>query len=156
LLRWRDKQMRGDDNMGFFDFFRKNEKATKLDPESRVMVGFNDEKIWCTCPGAPDQAMLWTELIVVAIETTDEGPFAPDVFWVLGAKDKTVIYPGGATGDQEMLKRLQLLPGFNNEAVIAAAGCTDNNVFVCWEKGPRQPSGDGQATECSPHSKIHP
>ncbi len=120
--------------MGFFSFFNKKEKPTKLYPESKVVIEFDYEKIWCIWPGTPDQTMLWSELIGVAIKTTDEGPFAPDVFWILGAKDKVVMYPGGATGEQEMLSRLQELPNFNNESVISAACCTDNNVFICWEK----------------------
>jgi hypothetical protein len=132
--------------MGFFDFFKKKEKRrekekenlTKLNPESQVVIKFDDEKIWCTWPGAPDQSMLWSELIGVAIKTTDEGPFAPDVFWILGAKDKVVMYPGGATGEHEILSRLQKLPNFNNESVISAAGCTDNSVFICWEKDTQQ------------------
>jgi hypothetical protein len=130
--------------MGFFSFFRKKEKPAKPDPESRVIIEFDDERIWCTRPGSPEQTMLWTELIGVAIKTTDEGPFAPDVFWVLGAKDKVVMYPGGATGEQEMLTRLQKLPSFNNEAVIEAAGCTDNKLFVCWEKDSHRTATDGQ------------
>lgn len=130
--------------MGFFSFFRKKERTVNLNPESQVIIKFDDDRIWCIWPGAPEQSMLWTELIGVAIKTSDEGPFAPDVFWVLGAKDKVVMYPGGATGEQEMLSRLQKLPNFNNEAVIAAAGSTDNNVFVCWEKDTQQSAPDGR------------
>jgi len=128
--------------MGFFNFFKKKENPLKLDPEFRVNVGFDDERIWCSCPGELDQALLWTELTGVAIKTTDEGPFAPDVFWILGAKDKVLVFPGGATGEQEMLSRLQQLPDFNNQAVISAAACADNNVFVCWEKATQQAVAD--------------
>lgn len=120
--------------MGFFSFFRKKERTTKLNPESQVIIQFDDERIWCIWPGEPEQTVLWTDLVGVAIKTTDDGPFAPDVFWVISAKDNVLLYPGGATGEQEILRRLQELPNFNNEAVIAAAGCTDNNVFVCWKK----------------------
>jgi len=34
----------------------------------------------------------------------------------------------------ELLVRLQQLPGFNNEAVIKAMGSTTHNKFVCWKR----------------------
>jgi len=40
--------------MGFFSLFRKKEKPTKLEPESRVIVGFDSDRIWCVWPGEPE------------------------------------------------------------------------------------------------------
>jgi hypothetical protein len=42
------------------------------------------------------------------------------------------IIPQGATGDAELLARLQRLDGFDNLAVIEAMASTDNWRFVCW------------------------
>jgi len=108
-------------------------------PEAVVQVGFDEDRVWCKWPDRAEESLLWSELIGVAIETTDEGPFSADVFWILGAKDSTIVFPGGATGEQELLRRLQELPNFNNEAVISAAACADNNVFLCWQKDPEPP-----------------
>ena len=34
----------------------------------------------------------------------------------------------------ELLSRLQQLPGFDNEAVIKAMGSTNNAKFLCWKR----------------------
>ncbi len=107
-------------------------------PESLFVVGFDAERFWCTYPGKGEQSLLWSELIGVAVETTDEGPLVPDVFFILGAKEGTLVFPQGATGDEEMLRRLQELPGFNNSALFEAMTCTDNKTFICWERRPEQ------------------
>jgi len=35
----------------------------------------------------------------------------------------------------KVLERLQALPGFDDEAVIRAMGCTDNELFEVWSCG---------------------
>lgn len=62
----------------------------------------------------------------VEILTTDQGPFRPDVFWVLHGSETSCVGPQGATGERELLDRLQKLPGFRNEAVIKAMPSTEN------------------------------
>ncbi len=72
------------------------------------------------------------------IETTDEGPFVPDVFWLLLTKDMSsgCIIPQGAAGENKLLEAMQKrLSGFNNEALIEAMGSTDNGRFLIWERG---------------------
>lgn len=100
--------------------------------ESKVVVEFDDVRVWCRAPDSPAESIAWSELESVAVRTTDAGPFAADFFWVLRAgAGRTVVIPGGATGAQEPLRRLQELPEFDNEAVIAAAASTDHRVFEC-------------------------
>lgn len=122
--------------MSIFSFLRRKPKQTKLIPESLFVVGFDTERVWCSYPANGEQSLQWSELIRVAVQTTDEGPLSPDVFFILGAKEGTLIFPQGAIGEAEMLHQLQKLPGFNNEALIEAMGCTDNKTFICWEKRP--------------------
>jgi hypothetical protein len=120
--------------MGLLSFLRRIFKGNgKLYPESLTQVGYDSERIWVKHPNQEEESILWDDLIGVAIKTTDEGPYNPDVFWILGTKDKTLIYPGGATGESEMIERLQKLPNFDNEAVISAMGSVHNNTFICWE-----------------------
>ncbi len=117
--------------------------------ESKVVVGFDDERVWRRAPNSPEESVRWSELESVVIQTTDAGPFTADFFWVLRAgAGRTVVFPGGATGAQEILRRLQELPGFDNEAVIAAAGSTDNRVFECWQR-----DAGGSAGASSPPSE---
>ena len=75
-------------------------------------------------------------LDAVVVETNDTGPWDADVLWLLfgaGGSSGCVI-PQGATGERELLGRLQSLPGFDNERLIAAMSCTDNQQFVCWRR----------------------
>ena len=80
------------------------------------------------------QSVRWDDLQEVGILTTDDGPAAEDVHWILlGASGRCAV-PGGAKGMNELLVRLQQLPGFNNEAVNKAMGSTTHNNFVCWKR----------------------
>jgi hypothetical protein len=38
------------------------------------------------------------------------------------------------TGDRHLLERLQVLSGFDNDAVIAAMSSTSARRFLCWER----------------------
>ena len=70
----------------------------------------------------------------VVIVTTDDGPFADDVFWVLRCGDREEVIPDGSPASANLLETLQKLPGFDNEAVIKAMMCTDNARFVVWRR----------------------
>ena len=73
-----------------------------------------------------------SELEQVRVMTTDDGPYAEDVFFVLiGAAQTGCVVPQGAMPDQ-LLERLQQLPGFDNAALIQAMSSTDNAEFICW------------------------
>ena len=80
------------------------------------------------------QSVRWDELEEVAIVTTDCGPFLDDVFWMLCGKNRGCVVPSESLGTNELIERLQKLPGFDNHAVIQAMGSTDNARFVCWTR----------------------
>lgn len=81
------------------------------------------------------QQIRWSDLHEVGIVTTDEGPFVEDVFFMLLSEDREgCAIPQSAEGMDELLTRLQALPGFDNNAVIEAMGCTSNSNFRLWEK----------------------
>ena len=103
-------------------------------PESLVVVRVNDEEVVCERPDGKTERVRWADLQGVEVITTDDGPFAPDVFWVLHGTTGGCAVPQGATGDRELLERLQRLPGFDNDAFIRAMGCTENARFACWQK----------------------
>ncbi len=135
--------------MGLLDWLvRRALRRSRLE-ESKVVVAFDEERVWCRSPDSPEVSIAWSELERVVIRTTDAGPFAADFFWVLEAgAGRTLVLPGGATGAQELLRRLQQLPGFDNEAVIAAAASTDVQTFECWHRDP----GGGVDAGASPPS----
>lgn len=70
----------------------------------------------------------------VVIITTSDGPFAEDLFWVLRSGDRQEVIPSGAPDAASLLEALQKLPGFDNEAVIAAMGSTSDARFVVWRR----------------------
>ena len=120
-----------------FNLFKRNKsKNIVVD-----MVVFNEEAISRTRPDSVIESIKWKDLHEVGIVTTDEGPMEEDVFLILLNKDATdgCSIPQFSTGFQELLIRLQELPGFDNQAVIDAMGCTSNNRFVLWKSGAGEP-----------------
>src|ERR1700754_3030753 len=105
-------------------------------PEGAFVVTMSDDLISCARSTGLIESVRWDDLKEVAIVTTDEGPFAIDVIWLLVGESSGCVVPQGAAGEQELLVRLQTLPGFNNEALIEAMTSTRNRKFVCWEKVP--------------------
>jgi hypothetical protein len=101
-------------------------------PESMWIVDYDAAGVSCARPGAETQRVAWSELQRVEIITTDEGPWAADVIWVLHGASSGCVIPQGATGHKRLLERLQELPGFDNEAVIRAMASTSNDTFVAW------------------------
>jgi hypothetical protein len=84
-------------------------------------------------PDAEPRTVRWDALRAVLIETTDQGPFVEDVWWILIDNEGHCIIPQ-EVGSEKLLERLQQLPGFDNDAVIAAMGSVDNKIFVCWQR----------------------
>jgi hypothetical protein len=102
-----------------------------LEPER---VSFDDAAVTRWMPGGRTEHVRWDELEEVGIVTTDEGPWAEDVYWMLRAASGGCAVGSETVGMDALLERLQQLPGFNNEAVIRAMGSTENATFVCWRR----------------------
>ena len=109
---------------------------SKQDPnfEAKWMVAVDELRISCQRPNGVIQSVDWNELKLVGIETTDEGPYVPDVFWHLIGDENGCVVPLGSTGEKVMIGKLQQLPDFNNEAFAEAMTCTSNRKFVCWQR----------------------
>lgn len=112
---------------------------TPKSPYAAVKVWFDEYGAWSHWPEKDPQAVAWSELIGVAVETTDQGPFDEDVWWHLATNNGVVTYPSEATGAGDLLERLQKIPTFNNERLIQAMGSTSNQTFILWDhKGRHQ------------------
>ena len=120
--------------MGLFDWIAKRKRKSGEPPEASFVVDFDDMEIRCKRPDGDVERVRWNDLTRVILRNTDEGPFVPDIFWILEGSQGGCVIPQGATGEDLLLQRLQELRGFNNEAVIASATSIDNQDFVCWEK----------------------
>ena len=114
-------------------FNAKRHSSAEFGPESLYKVTVSGERIAVTRPDGETESVDWRDLRSVIIETTDEGPFVPDVFWVFVGANSECVVPQGAQGEQGLLVRLQQLPRFDNEQAIAAFVSVKNARFVCWK-----------------------
>lgn len=108
-----------------------------LMPESQFVVRFDADAITVVAPSGETQSVMWKDLTKVGIRTTDDGPAQPDVFWGLhtGAEKAALVFPGGSTGEQEILAAMESrLAGFDDDQVIKAMGSTSNAYFLVWEQ----------------------
>ncbi len=94
-----------------------------------VKVWFDKDCVWVHWPSKAPESIQWTSLVGVAVETTDQGPLVEDVYWHIASKEKVITYPSKATGVGDLLKRLQELPTFNNERLIEAMSCAENQIW---------------------------
>jgi len=126
-----------------FNFFRKlfagkpAESSGNLNPESAIVVSFDAVEVKCEKPNGNIERIAWKGLDAVVIETNDQGPFAPDVIWLLLSKnmESGCVFPQGATGEESLLVEMQRrLPNFNYEMLIAAMTSVENQKFLVWER----------------------
>jgi hypothetical protein len=110
--------------------------ASRLQPESGYVVTIDETGVRCQRPSGDMESVTWDDLDAVLVETNDTGPWGADVVWLLlGSNGSSgCVIPQGATGEQALLARLQSLPGFDNEQLIAAMSCTENQKFLCWRR----------------------
>lgn len=100
---------------------------------TKLTVLVDDDGVTCH-RGNLIESVTWDDLQRVKILTTDQGPFIEDVFYVLFGTEDGCVVPHGAAESTDLLGRLQALPGFDNEAVVDAMTCVENNEFECWER----------------------
>lgn len=112
--------------------------------ESNWHVRVGDYVLEVLDPYGETNSLRFDEIKIIAIETNDSGPLGTDVWWHVSGIERGLMIPGGAIGEQEMLAAFQKWPGFNNDSVIAAMGCTEEKMFVCW----KAPAGDHAVGDC--------
>ena len=122
--------------MGLFSTLKSKffSEQSKQERESDWIVRISDTSIDVTEPKKGSLSLLISELEDVLIATNDSGPIGTDLWWILRGNGKVLVVPGGATGEKEMLHKLQQLPDFKNDEVIKAMGYTDNAEFLLWKK----------------------
>lgn len=81
-----------------------------------------------------DAFVRWDELERVEIVTTDDGPWAEDVFWLLRTRTGGLVVPGESEVAYALLGWFERLPGFDHAAVIEAMGCADHARFLAWKR----------------------
>ena len=79
------------------------------------------------------EAVRWDALREVRVMTTSQGPFVDDVFFVLDGGAYGCVVPQ-ALAPEGFVERLQELPGFDDEQLIASMTSTSEAEFVCWRR----------------------
>ena len=105
-------------------------------PEHEIIVTITGQEISCRRPDGLVESVAWDDLRAVLLQTTSEGPFSVDVYWILVGNRSGCVIPQGANGEQALLARLQTLEGFDNDMVIQAMLSVEDQRFLCWEKKP--------------------
>jgi hypothetical protein len=98
-----------------------------------MRVEINSEEICYRQSDGTERIVQRDTLRAVLIETTDQGPSVEDVWWILIDGEGHCIIPQ-EEGGEHLLEMLQELPGFDNDAVIAAMSSVENRIFVCWQR----------------------
>lgn len=117
--------------MRFFSFLR-DWTARRQRPSA--VVEFDEDAVTCTRRNGVVERVRWVELRAVLIQTTSDGPWVDDMFWVLVGKDGGCVVPSEAVGCRQLMERLQQLPGFDNDAVIEAVKLTEDQTLLCWHR----------------------
>ena len=97
-------------------------------------VTFDDTGVRRVSPEGGAEEVRWDDLTDVKIVASDEGPFGEDVYWQLAGSDGTGVAVPGSSVTDDLLDRLQSLPGFDNELMIQAMSSTDDVQFLCWQR----------------------
>jgi hypothetical protein len=105
----------------------------RLDPESRYIIHLSETEVSCHRPDGTVESVRWDDLQKVELLTNGDGPFLPDHFWLLHGGKGGCCIPWGATGDLELLHRLQELPGFDNQAILKPMSSQEVR-HVCWQR----------------------
>lgn len=98
------------------------------------IVTVDDDGVRRSADGGHEESVRWDELVEVRIVTTAGGPIEEDLFWLLVGSDGTGVAVPGSLATDDLLDRLQALPGFDNEQMILAMGSIDEAQFVCWQR----------------------
>jgi hypothetical protein len=117
--------------MGLLNWLESRFGKRRL-PQDSVFV--DDQGVRLLSRDGTVGSVKWDELQAVVIETTDQGPFVEDVFFVLVGKNAGCAVPHGADGTDALFKRLGELPGFDYDAACRAMSCAENNRFLCWKR----------------------
>jgi len=100
----------------------------------RPVVTFDAESITCRRPTGLVETVKWSDLRVVLIQTTANGPAVDDLFWMLLGEKGGCVVPSEAIGAEDLLTKVRDLPDFDYESAINAMKCTDEREFLCWQK----------------------
>ena len=103
-------------------------------PYLRTNYSFDGQVITVKRPFGKGVSVSIDELDEIGVETTDQGPFVEDSFWIL-KRGSTRIRIGDPHPVFKMLmERFGSLDGFDWRPFNQAMSCTGNCYFLCWRR----------------------
>ena len=116
-------------------FLESGELPSSWEPRGDPRVVVDERGVMVHTDAGRDDTIQWSELAEVTIRTTDTGPWAEDVFWVLlDENGRGCVVPLSSPAMPQLLKRLDSLPGFDTGRVIDAMASATDDTFVCWRR----------------------
>jgi len=106
-----------------------------MSSESTVLVKDHGAFVSSIFPNGETQTLSWKDLLKVEVHTNRSGPWGWDVWWVLSGAADEVEFPLGATGQDKILEKLQLVTDVERSQLVQGMNCTSNRTFLCWERG---------------------
>lgn len=79
------------------------------------------------------------ELDEIGIETTDQGPFAEDVFWILKQGPVRLRIGDPHPVFRQLMDSFGSLDDFDWESFADAMSCIENRYFLCWTRNHQTP-----------------
>ncbi len=70
----------------------------------------------------------------IGVETTDQGPFVEDVFWILTRGQAQIRIGEPHPVFNQLMDRVGSLEGFDWRPFTEAMCCSDNRYFLCWRR----------------------
>lgn len=119
--------------MGIFDKLFKRKEPRKQ-PEEYYVITITDESVKVKHPKRKTEQINWKDIEEIAVVTTDEGPFLPDVWLVLMGKDSGCTLPQGAPKYDEVFDIISKYEGFKFDEYIKSASSTGNARFDVWKR----------------------
>lgn len=102
--------------------------------ESQVVVEDHGEFASAIFPNGKTQTLSWGDLIRFEIRTNDSGPWGWDVWFVLVGTRDELSFPLGASGEDDVLTKVEKVTGNSRNDLIDGMNCTENRTFVTWQK----------------------
>lgn len=107
-----------------------------------------DEEGVRVCYGEEVDRIAWHEVARIDAVTTGDGPWREDLYLLLRpAEDKRaassklgVLVPSELGMSVDLVRQLhERFPGFDDQTLIQACGCTSDAMFKLWERTPAAP-----------------
>lgn len=106
----------------------------RFSPSGPWLSHFDDDGIWMAGGRGKNNYRDPKKLNKIWIVTNNLGPFFEDIFWKFEHPEGDFYFPQAKDQSGVLLKTLQDLKGFDNQAVIEAMQCSKKNEFLVWDR----------------------